>query len=93
MAAIKIKSNLVHIVVVVMVATSFLVSRQYDMFAIERAVWATVAFSAIFLAGIILIFKPNYFNAQSEKPFSRVLGVLYLLLSITNIVTVWRTFY
>ncbi|WP_041720546.1 hypothetical protein [Alkaliphilus metalliredigens] len=54
-------------------------------------IWETIAFTIIFIVGIIMIFKPNYLiNARSNPGYSKVLGVLFLILSITRVGSVWH---
>jgi len=85
-------NKVLHIILVILFAITALVARQYEVLTIERAVWTTIGYSLIFIAGTILIFKPHYFfNEQSSrKTGSKILGVLFLILSIVAISSVWH---
>jgi len=85
-------NKVLHIFLVILFAITALVARQYDVLTIERAVWTTIGYSLIFIAGIILIFEPHYFiNEQSSrKTGSKILGALFLILSIVAISSVWH---
>ena len=81
-----------NLILVILFAITALMARQYDVLTIERAVWTTIGYSLIFIAGIILIFKPHYFFKEhpSRRTGSKILGVLFLILSIVAISSVWH---
>ncbi|UMZ72981.1 hypothetical protein [Natranaerofaba carboxydovora] len=82
--------KLFHVILVVLFAVTAFISTQYDLYTIERAVWGTVAYTVILIAGTILVFKPRYLiNDQSGRGHSKMLGILFLVLSAFRVSSFW----
>ena len=81
-----------HIFFVVLAGISILMTSLQDLYSIERAAWATVLSIVLFLVGIILIIKPNYFFTESEPLSRRLQGVMFILMSIMSFTMAWQLY-